>query len=93
MSNLFPEFQEPALPEEVNRFHEHSDVDSSTLAQHHTLGPKPNQASPGDHKHDGVTSKKLMAGVTVTGSKGGNVALTNLITALSNSLGFTDTTT
>ena len=44
---------------EVNDFHSNSDVDKSTLAQHHTLGPQPNQASPGDHTHDGKTSKKL----------------------------------
>ena len=44
---------------EVNDFHSNSDVDKSTLAQHHTLGPQPNQASPGDHAHDGRTSKKL----------------------------------
>ena len=44
---------------EVNDFHSNSDADKSTLAQHHTLGPQPNQASPGDHTHDGKTSKKL----------------------------------
>jgi hypothetical protein len=44
---------------EVNDFHSNSDVDKSTLAQHHTLGPQPNQAAPGDHVHDGKTSKKI----------------------------------
>jgi hypothetical protein len=44
---------------EVNDFHSNSDVDKSTLAQHHTLGPQPNQASPGDHNHDGRNSRKL----------------------------------
>ncbi len=44
---------------EVNDFHANSDVDKSTLAQHHTLGPQPNQASPGDHNHDGRNSRKL----------------------------------
>jgi hypothetical protein len=44
---------------EVNSLHANSDVDSSTIAQHHTLGPQPNQASPGDHSHDGKSSKKI----------------------------------
>lgn len=80
-------------PEIVNKFHERSDVDSSSLAQHHTLGVKHDQASPGDHTHNGEGSLFLMEGVTITGSKGGNVALASLITALSDYLGFTDGTT
>lgn len=79
--------------QEVNKFHTRSDVDSSALAQHHTLGIKHDQAAPGDHKHDGINSLKLMSGVTITGAKGGNVALANLITALASALGFTDSTT
>jgi hypothetical protein len=39
--------------------HRQSDVDSAKTAQHHTLGTGRNQSSPGDHIHDGVTSKKL----------------------------------
>lgn len=39
--------------------HRQSDVDSSQRAQHHTLGPRRNQAAPGDHIHDGMTSKKI----------------------------------
>jgi hypothetical protein len=58
-----------------------------------SLGTGNLQASPGDHTHDGTTSKKLMAGITVTGSKGGNAALADLITKLSAALGFTDATT
>lgn len=80
-------------PELVNKIHARSDVDTSVIAQHHSLGIKANQSSPGDHKHDGRNSKKLMEGITITGAKGGNVALTNLITQLSNVLGFTDATT
>jgi hypothetical protein len=80
-------------PTAVNNFHSRSDVDSSATAQHHTLGVKHDQASPGDHKHDGRNSRKIMEGITITGSKGGNVALTNLINALSAALGFTDSTT
>jgi chemotaxis response regulator CheB len=58
-----------------------------------SLGPSNLQAAPGDHKHDGVTSKKLMTGITITGSKGGNAALADLITKLAKALGFTDATT
>lgn len=45
--------------EEVKRLHSNSDVDQNPLAQHHTLGTLPNQASPGDHTHDGKNSLKI----------------------------------
>lgn len=45
--------------DEVKRLHRDSDVDENPLAQHHTLGILPNQASPGDHIHDGKTSKRI----------------------------------
>lgn len=48
--------------QEVKDFHLNSDVDQSFIAQHHTLGSLTNQASPGDHIHDGSTSKKLTLG-------------------------------
>jgi hypothetical protein len=44
---------------ELWRLHSQSDVDSSSTAQHHTLGTGRNQASPGNHIHDGYTSPKL----------------------------------
>lgn len=44
---------------EVNDFHANSDVDKSTLSQHHTLGIQPNQASPGDHNHNGRNSRRV----------------------------------
>jgi hypothetical protein len=82
-------------PREVNLFHSRSDVDSSTTAQHHTLGVKHDQASPGDHNHDGKGSRKLGQGLslTVTGSKGGNAALTSLLAMLAQVVDFTDSTT
>lgn len=92
-------------PLESNRAHINSDVDSSLKSLHHTLGMRRNQASPGNHIHDGVTSPKLggrsmapgggstVPALTLTGSKGGNVALANLITMLKNFVDFTDTTT
>jgi hypothetical protein len=48
---------------EVTRAHTNSDVDSSIVAQHHTLGIQHTQASPGDHKHDNKSSKKIGVGV------------------------------
>lgn len=43
----------------VNAFHTNSDVDKSAISQHHTLGVSPTQASPGDHTHDGINSKRI----------------------------------
>lgn len=82
-------------PQQVNDFHLKSDKDSSITAQHHSLGARRNQASPGDHIHDGKNCRKLGEGqnLTLTGSKGGNVALANLITMLQNWISFTDSTT
>jgi hypothetical protein len=88
-----PRGQDQIPARQVNQFHDNSDCDSFAGAQHHTLGIKHDQASPGDHKHDGVNSKKLLDGATLTGAKGGNVALGNLITMLADLLGFEDNTT
>jgi len=84
--------QDIAPPQTVARFHNKSDVDSASDAQHHTLGIKKDQASPGDHKHDGSTSKRLLEGTTITGSRGGNAAVASIIAALVK-LGATDSTT
>lgn len=78
-----------------NMFQEEENVGdvSSFRAEPRSLGTGNTQASPGDHTHDGVMSRRLMSGVTITGSKGGNTALANLITALADALGFEDATT
>lgn len=88
-SNTAPE------PRDVNFFHERSDKDSSVSAQHHTLGTGHNQASSGDHVHDGRSSRKVGTGMglTISGAKGGNAALGSLITMLKNVIDFTDNTT
>lgn len=78
---------------EVNKFHTNADTDSSITAAHHTLGTRRNQASKGDHIHDGENGLKIMENVTITGAKGGNAALADLITKLAAALGFTDNTT
>lgn len=82
-------------PQEINRMHFRDDVDTSAFSHHHTLGPKKDQASPGNHDHTGTISRKLGEGLglTLVGAKGGNVALTNLIAFLSNWIEFTDSTT
>jgi len=45
--------------DQVKSFHQNSDIDESPIAQHHTLGALPSQASPGDHVHDGTSSRKI----------------------------------
>lgn len=49
----------PPTSEDVNLFHLNADRDAGPTAIHHTLGLNPGQASPGDHVHDGKTSKRI----------------------------------
>lgn len=67
---------------QVDDFHEQSDLNTRSEAQHHTLGPSQNQAAPGNHNHDGGTSVPLWEGNTITGSRGGNMALSSVIAIL-----------
>lgn len=76
----------------VEDFHSNSDLDVRPEAQHHSLGPSPSQAAAGNHTHNGSDSVQLLAGVTLVGSRGGNVALVSVISALV-ALGAKDTTT
>lgn len=57
---------DPRFPsaKEVELFHTNSDKDGSPTSLHHTLGNGPNQAAPGDHTHDGGTSKELGDSIT-----------------------------
>lgn len=55
--------------EVVDNFHTNSDVDSRIEALHHTLGPLPSQAAPGDHVHDGGSSALILSGETISGSR------------------------
>lgn len=82
-------------PSEVRDFHQKSDVDAATTAHHHTIGTRRTQACSGDHIHDGVNSRLIGGGqgFVLTGAKGGNVALANLIDMLSEWIEFTDSTT
>lgn len=47
-------------PADVRKLHARADVDLGPRSLHHTLGTSRNQASPGDHTHDGVTSKQII---------------------------------
>ena len=67
---------------QVDDFHEQSDLNTRSEAQHHTLGPSQNQAAPGNHNHDGGTSIPLWEGNTISGSRGGNMALASVISIL-----------
>lgn len=78
--------------EQVETMHTNADTDTRKESLHHTLGPGNNQAAPGNHKHDGGDSEFLLSGVTISGSRGGNVALVSVIQALVK-LGATDSTT
>jgi len=53
----------------VADFHTNSDADSRAESLHHTLGPNPSQASPGDHTHDGGDSELLLLNETISGSR------------------------
>lgn len=84
---------------DVRDFHTNSDLDAGAQAQHHTLGPNENQASNGAHLHDGKNSKQIAlsdivkTAPTITGAKGGNAALTSLLTQLQSIGLITDNTT
>lgn len=82
----------PPSAEDVERFHTQADTDARKEAIHHTLGSGTNQAAPGDHTHRGGDSLPLLGGITLTGSRGGNIALLSVIQALV-ALGATDSTT
>lgn len=82
----------PPTAEEVEKLHTFADTDGRKEAIHHTLGVGSNQASPGDHNHRGGDSLQLLTGITLTGSRGGNIALLSVIQALV-ALGATDSTT
>lgn len=81
-------------PAVVKEFHEKSDVDSSQVAQHHTLGSKNGQAAAGDHNHGvGSPYKKPLAGTTITGSRSALPGAIPTIIAALVKLGATDSST
>ena len=88
-----PKEPDPSPPADlVEKFHKNSDLDKSRESQHNTIGLQPYQAASGAHRHQGGDSVPLFEGITLSGSKGGNVALGNLITILTQ-FGLKDNTT
>jgi len=51
---------------EIQRAHTNADVDVAVTAMHHTLGISHNQSSPGDHNHNGKSSKKIGKGLNTS---------------------------
>jgi hypothetical protein len=76
----------------VKKFHKNAQVDTRPEDIHHTLGTTGNNASPGNHTHDGGTSSLILSGVVITGSRGGNLALASVIGVLVK-MGAKDSTT
>lgn len=83
---------QPPSAEAVERFHTRADTDARRESIHHTLGAGDNQAAPGSHNHRGGDSIQILGGITITGSRGGNIALLSVIQALV-ALGATDSST
>lgn len=82
----------PPTAEEVTNQHTNADTDTRAESIHHTLGPSPNQATAGNHRHRGGDSSPLLDGLSITGSRGGNVALLSVIQCMV-ALGATDSST
>jgi hypothetical protein len=79
-------------PRVVTQLHKNADTDNDKQSAHHTIGAGPNQAASGVHTHDGTETRQLGAGVTLTGSKGGNAAVASMVAAMVQILGVTDNT-
>lgn len=109
VKNFSEDKSRPGAPPQASAAtHARSDVDSSVIALHHTLGSNRNQSSPGTHTHDGTTSNKLgpmqfdttvgqegkiIPALSITGSRGGNAAVASIIALLGNFVNFKDNTT
>ena len=89
----FARDENPKPPSQVvDDFHENSDVDARAESQHHTLGPNPTQASPGNHTHDGGDSELLLLNETISGSRATD-AWRQSVNAILVRLGATDNST
>ena len=82
----------PPTAEEVDTFHTNAATDARKEDIHHTIGAGENQAASGAHNHRGGDSVQLLTGITLTGSRAGNIALLSVVQALV-ALGATDSTT
>lgn len=79
-------------PRVVAKIHARDDTDAAQYSHHHTLGIKHDQASAGDHSHDGSSSRKVGAGLSLTCDTGVSTAvdLANLFTMLHKIVEFTE---
>lgn len=77
----------------VDLFHKNAGVDTRAEDIHHTLGSGPNNASPGDHNHDGSDSALILDGITITGSKSNFSTVAPSLLAALTRLGAQDSTT
>lgn len=86
--NINEKFSTKALPDNVfdprtvAEIHRNADTDTDKNSTHHTIGPGANQVASGVHTHDGGETRQLLAGVTLTGAKAGNAALSSVVAAL-----------
>jgi hypothetical protein len=78
--------------EQVEELHRNSDVDTRAESQHHTTGPGPTQASPGDHRHRGGDSLPLLDDMIISGDISDGTVITSIIACLV-ALGATDSST
>ena len=89
----FERDENPKPPSQVvDDFHENSDLDARAESQHHTLGPNPTQAAPGNHTHDGGDSVLLLENETISGSRASD-AWRLSVNAILVRLGATDNST
>jgi hypothetical protein len=79
-------------PRVVSTIHRNDDLDVAKDSHHHSIGVGSNQSAAGNHVHNGSDSPQLLAGIVLTGAKGGNAALASVCAALV-VLGATDNTT
>lgn len=77
-----PTPQSAPAADAVDQFHTNADTDIRPESLHHTVGPGNTQSSPGNHTHDGGTSSLILSGFTISGSRGGNVAMVSIIATL-----------
>lgn len=79
----------PNQAQDVSRYHQNSDIDSSSLAQHHTLGTQSNQAVAGDHTHNGRNSRNI-SNTDIIGHVSSSHGTSNITTLGNNYVVLTD---
>ena len=93
MAELDPSALDSLSAEQVEKLHKNADTDVRRESIHHTLGPGPVQAAPGNHRHDGSDSSLLLEGVTISGSRSSSTSILPSIIAALVKLGAIDQST